>query len=189
MRLLPLFCSIIYLFLLLGCNNEKTTVSQEEDTRFILDSLSKEKVDLDVLKLSPVSEKDLETFEDFQNLNTLMSSIRSSNPFYIKKHADSLHFLVETFKENISEDLKTNTIKSRITVLSTESGLLMQLAEKKNADAQKFTDATIRMITAYNSLIIQLNELSLAIPENIEKELLRENNIIKDSLDIEEKNP
>ncbi|WP_299213334.1 hypothetical protein [uncultured Aquimarina sp.] len=180
---------LILIIICLGCKNENTVNTKEEIEIIQLDSLSKEKADIDVLKLSTQTAKDLESFEDFQNLKSLMLSMNKSNPFHIKKYADSVDLLVQSFKENLSEDLKVNPISSRIAVLATESGLLLQLAQKQNQDAQKLMDANIRLLTAYNSLIIQLNELSLAIPEDIEKELLRERDILRDSiLNPEEKN-
>ncbi|GAA0715196.1 hypothetical protein GCM10009430_09340 [Aquimarina litoralis] len=173
--ILTIFCT--------GCKKENTNTIQEEKEIIQLDSLSKEKATIDVLKLSPEASKNLESFEDFQNLKNLVVSMKESNPFYVRKYADSMNLMVQNFKENISEDLKVNTIISRIAVLATESGLLLQLSENKKQDSQKLINANIRLITAYNSLIIQLNELSLAIPENIEKELLRERDILRDSIE------
>ncbi len=158
----------------IGCKNESASTNQETKTTIQLDSLSKEKITLDLLKLSPDAKKDLETFEDFQNLKTMMSSLRDANPFYVKKYADTLDVLIQTFEENLSEDLNVNTINSRITILLTESGLLKQISARKNIEPEKVLAANMRLIKAYNSLVIQLNELSLAIPENIEKELLRD---------------
>ncbi|WP_299258766.1 hypothetical protein [uncultured Aquimarina sp.] len=180
---------LILTIICLGCKNENTVSTEKEIEIIQLDSLSKEKADIDVLKLSVQTTKDLENFEDFQNLKALILSMNKSNPFDINKYADSVDLLVQNFKENLSEDLKVNPINSRIAVLATESGLLLQLTQKQNQDAQKLMDANIRLLTAYNSLIIQLNELSLAIPEDIEKELLRERDILRDSiLNPEEKN-
>ncbi|AXT57511.1 hypothetical protein J8L88_00140 [Aquimarina sp. MMG015] len=183
-----LYTVVTVTIICVSCKKENTTI-QEEVEIVKLDSLSKEKVEIDVLKLSPQASKDIENFEDFQNLKKLIVSMSKSNPFYIKKYADSMNLLVQSFKENVSEDLKVNNISSRIAVLTTESGLLLQLTETTSQDSQKLMDANIRLLTAYNSLIIQLNELSLAIPENIEKELLRERDILRDSiLSPEEKN-
>ncbi len=167
-----LFLGII--LICFGCQSEKTTNIQGKRPVAKLDSLSKEKIKLNLLKLSPEAEKSLENFEDFQNLRSFITVLRSENSFYVNKHVDSIDLLVSTFKENLSEDLNINTINSRISVLSTETGLLKLLSEKKNKASDKVMKANTRLIKAYNSLIIQLNELSLAIPENIEKELLRE---------------
>ncbi|WP_108868029.1 hypothetical protein [Aquimarina aquimarini] len=167
-----LFLGILLIFF--GCQNEKKIKTQETTPIIQLDSLSKEKADLDLLKLSIEAEKSLESFDDFQNLRSFVTTLRNANPFFVNKHVDSIDLLVSTFKENLSEDLNTNTINSRIRVLSTETGLLKLIAEKKKQDPKKVMEANTRLIKAYNSLIIQLNELSLAIPENIEKELLRE---------------
>jgi len=187
MKSLSLILVLVFITFLLSCQNEKTSTLVEAIQIKQLDSLSNEKVDLNILKLSSQASKDLESFEDFHNLKSLIHSLHTSNAYYIKKYADSMDLLVQSFKENLSEDLKVNTIRSRIAVLSTESGLLVQSSEKKNADSQKLLNGNIRLLTAYNSLIIQLNELSLAIPENIEKELLRERDILRDSISKDEK--
>ncbi|WP_378180727.1 hypothetical protein [Aquimarina sp. SS2-1] len=180
---------LVITIIFFGCKKENTTVKNEEIEIVKLDSLSKEKANIELLKLSPKAAKDLENFEDFRNLKNLILSLSESNPYYVKKYADSVDLLIQSFKENLSEDLKVNNIKSRIAVLTTESGLLMQLTENKNPGPQQLMDANIRLLTSYNSLIIQLNELSLAIPDDIEKELLRERDILRDSiLDPEKEN-
>ena len=179
------FVSILCIITIIcfGCNKEKNSEENEKDLMTEqLDSLSDEKVNIDIIKLSPQATKDLESFEDFKNLRNLMQSLNKSNPFLIRKYSDSIHELIDIFNENLSEDLNVNTINSRTAVLLTESGLLNQLIESKDPNSQKLMNANIRLLTAYNSLIIQLNELSLAIPENIEKELLRERDLLRDSI-------
>ncbi len=173
MKLSPILflCIIVFCF---ACKQQEDSNMQQTQPLAKLDSLSQEKIKLELLKLSPQAEKDLESFEDFQNLRNIMHSLHSANAFYANKYADSVDLLIGTFEENLSEDLNVNTINSRITVLSTESGLLAQLSEKKKPKSEDILNANSRLIKAYNSLIIQLNELSLAIPENIEKELLRD---------------
>ncbi len=171
MRLVLLLGIITICF---GCKTEKSSEVQEEIKIKKIDSLSKEKVKIELLKLSPEAEKDLEIFEDFQNLRNMMLTMHKANAYYACKYADSTDFLIGNFEENLSEDLNVNPINSRITVLSTESGLLIQSSEKKTPNPEEVLKANTRLIRAYNSLIIQLNELSLAIPENIEKELLKD---------------
>ena len=171
MRLFLLAGILLFCF---GCNDSTTSDSKEEIAIIKLDSISKEKIKSELLKLSPDAEKELESFEDFQNLKSIIHTLHKSNPFHVKKYADSVDLLISTFEENLSEDLNVNTINSRITVLSTESGLLGHIAQKKRPTPEEILEANTRLIKAYNSLIIQLNELSLAIPENIEKELLKD---------------
>ncbi|GAA4275153.1 hypothetical protein U6A24_17440 [Aquimarina gracilis] len=165
---------LVIAILCFACKKEKQIVQDSSQTIVRLDSLSNAKINLNLLKLSAEAEKDLETFEDFKNLRSFIQTLSTANPHYIHKHVDSLDLLIQTFDENLSEELNLNTINSRITVMSTELGLLKLLSESKNPNPEKILEANTRMVTAYNSLIIQLNELSLAIPENIEKELLRE---------------
>ncbi|GAA4276531.1 hypothetical protein [Aquimarina mytili] len=171
MRLFLLLGSLLLCF---GCKTENTSALQDDIKVEKIDSLSKEKIKSELLKISPEAEKSLESFEDFQNLRSLMHTMHDANAFYAKKYADSADILVGTFEENLSEDLNVNTINSRITVLSTESALLAQLSKKKRVRSEEILGANTRLIKAYNSLVIQLNELSLAIPENIEKELLKD---------------
>ncbi|WP_148781805.1 hypothetical protein [Aquimarina intermedia] len=140
----------------------------------VLDSLSDNKITLDLLPLSVQAEEDLKSFDDLQALRNLILTMQNSNAFYIQKYADSTDLAVGTLRENIPNDLNTNAISSRLTVLATETALLRHWSEKKMVTEDKLFEANTRLIKAYNSLVIQLNELSLAIPENIEKELLGE---------------
>ncbi|MCK8523116.1 hypothetical protein M0D21_16175 [Aquimarina sp. D1M17] len=169
-----LFLFLAIATLCFSCKQEINTNTNQEVVAVQLDSLSKQQISLDLLKLSSQAEKDLESFEDFHNLRNLAKTLHTSNSFYVRKYADSVEVLIQTFEENLTEDLKVNPINSRITILLTESGLLRQESAKKNPDSVKIMNANRQFLKAYNSLIIQLNELSLAIPENIEKELLRD---------------
>ncbi|GAA4110618.1 hypothetical protein GCM10022393_07790 [Aquimarina addita] len=179
--------SIIYICFVLsliffGCKKDTGTVSAEEQTTVELDSLSKEKIKVKLLKLSPEAKESVEKIEDFQHLKNLMQSMQSSNSFYIKKYADSMNILIQNFNENLSKEWKVNTIKSRISVLLTEAGLLLELSGKEHPESKKLLKANTQLVAAYNSLVIQLNELSLAIPDNIEKELLKEKSLFRDSI-------
>jgi len=165
---------LLIVMVLFSCKKDQESDHEEQPPIASLDSLSKAKININLLTLSAQAKKDLETFEDLKNLQSFMKSFRDFNPYSTRKHNDSLAFLIQTFEENLSQDLKVNPITSRITVLNTELGLLSLNFESKKPDPQKVLDANTRIVKAYNSLIIQLNELSLAIPENIEKELLRD---------------
>lgn len=173
MRSFLFFCTFLFLFSF-GCKKEKPTPVQIAIKHAPLDSLSDEKINVPILKLSSQTKKDLEDFEDFQNLKKMVLTLNKSNAFYIKKYADSVGLLTENVTENLTKELKINTITSRLVVLSTEIGIIKQLIENENPDPKKLLEANKKLVTAYNSLVIQLNELTLAIPENIEKELLRE---------------
>jgi len=170
------------IFICGSCKNEKTSEKITSPIIKPLDSLSKEKIDLDLLQLSPNSKKDLESFEDFQNLKTMIHELHHANPYHIAKNTDSLNILIEYMNENLSQDLKIKPVQSRITVLSTQVGLLQNIVYQQNQEPEKILLANKNLMTAYNSLIIQLNELSLAIPEEIEKELLRDQENLRDSI-------
>lgn len=179
------FLLIVAVLCVLGCKKNTSEIKTDTPKEVVLDSLSTEIVKMDLLPLSTEAEKSISSFDDFKNLRNLLKTMRSSNPFHIKKYADSTDLLIQSFNENLDEgggDMNTNSIKSRIIVLATESGLLMELASKKNPIPQSLLNSNIRLLTAYNSLVIQLNELSLAIPENIEKELLRDTELRRDSI-------
>ncbi len=169
-----IFLLLGILLLSFGCKDDKKQSIASERPIVKLDSLSKEKVKVSLKALSSDAEKNLENFDDFQNLRKLITTMQSANPYYVHKYTDSLSLLMHTFKQNLPKDLSVNTIKSRTNILLTEKGLLSLLAEKKHPDPKKIIEANTRLIIAFNSLITQLNELSLAIPENIEKELLRD---------------
>ncbi len=171
---------LLAMITIIGCSKKQTVVSQTATT-VVLDSLSKEKIKTTLLELSTASSKEMEGYDDFEHLRNLIKSLHTANAHQVYKHADSAYLLVQNLKENLTSDLKTNPIQSRIAVLTTETGLLTQLVNSEHYTADKLMAANDRLITAYNSLIIQLNELSLAIPDNIEKELLRDNEILKDS--------
>lgn len=178
---------LIYLFTLLflflgGCQEKKSVSDTSEPKYASLDSLSKDKVNLKVLELYPQTSKDLNEYDEFRTLKSSIDSLSNANAFQVFKSVDSLEVHIANFEENIPENLKSNPISSRLVVLSTEIGMLRLQTEKKNPDPAKLKTSKVRLINAYNSLVIQLNELTLAIPSNIEEELLRSSENLRDSI-------
>ncbi|WP_378185906.1 hypothetical protein ACE939_12420 [Aquimarina sp. W85] len=174
------FTIFILCAITMACTNctKRNTSNHNEDKKInklpLLDSLSNKKITQDLLLLSPQAQENLKNFDDLQTLSNLIKMMKNSNAFYIQKYTDTTDLAVNTLRENISNDLNTRAISSRLTVLETETALLRHWSEKKMVTEEKLLEANTRLIKAYNSLIIQLNELSLAIPDNIQKELLGE---------------
>jgi len=184
MRIIYLLGSIL---LYLGCANDTTEpIVNDQKVVSVLDSLSTQKINVALLQLSSEAEESIEELEDFKNLRSMMVSLNEANAFFIRKHKDSIGILVNDLEENLSDDYRKNNITSRINLLATASGLLMQLAEKDNPEAKELLNANAKLAEAYNSLVIQLNELSLAIPDSIEEELLRG---LESEEEEEEENP
>lgn len=174
MKNLRLIISILFICTAACTQNTASNTNQTTTKLTALDSLSDKTITHNLLSLSTQAREDLESFDDLQALRKLILTMKNSNAFYIQKYADSTDLAVGTLRENIPNDLNTNAISSRLTVLATETALLRHWAEKKLVTEEKLFEANTRLIKAYNSFVIQLNELSLAIPENIEKELLGE---------------
>lgn len=184
MRIIYLLGSVL---LYLGCANDTTEpIVNDQKVVSVLDSLSTQKINVALLQLSSEAEESIEELEDFKNLRSMMVSLNEANAFFIRKHKDSIGILVNDLEENLSDDYRKNNITSRINLLATASGLLMQLAEKDNPEAKELLNANAKLAEAYNSLVIQLNELSLAIPDSIEEELLRG---LESEEEEEEENP
>ena len=184
MRIIYLLGSVL---LYLGCANDTTEpIVNDQKVVSVLDSLSTQKINVALLQLSSEAEESIEELEDFKNLRSMMISLNEANAFFIRKHKDSIGILVNDLEENLSDDYRKNNITSRINLLATASGLLMQLAEKDNPEAKELLNANAKLAEAYNSLVIQLNELSLAIPDSIEEELLRG---LESEEEEEEENP
>ena len=176
------YCIAVFLIFCVGCKKKQGNDIEVNSNTTVLDSTSKEKIKVSLLALSPEAKKELEDFEDFQHLSTLLQTMRNSNPYYVQKYADSVKSGVMAFSDNRSARLKVNAIDSRITVLSTRSALLSQHAQKQTVDSKTLLDANEELIKGYNSLVIQLNELALAIPDNIREELLQDSEIVRDTI-------
>lgn len=171
-----------------ACKRETDLILTSTKNVIQLDSLSKRQSKIKLLDLSPESLEKVASFDDFKNFQSLIETMEISNPYHIKKHADSIDVLISTVSENLSEDLETKPIQARLKLLATESGLLKDIAEEPYTQAEELLDANSKLLIAYNSLAIQLNELSLAIPENIEQELLKTAESLRDSVKTRPKN-
>ena len=182
---------VLIFFLVLAlttiCCSQSNSKKSIEDQLIYSDSLSKNNAKVKLLSLSPDAQVKLKNFTDYQNLHNFMITLSNANPYYLKKYRDSLDILLFNFKENMAEEqLFVKPIRSRITVLTTRSRLLAEAVDEDNSLEEKVLDQNKKLLEAYNSLIIQLNELSLSIPSIIEQELLKNTIIKKDTIQNEE---
>ncbi len=168
---------------IISCNKDQKKTPLSDQTIIVkLDSLSTQKADTSLLKLSPDAKKDLVGAKEFQILHKKIQQIAIANPFSIKKEVDSVHKALLAFEEHLRPEHDTNPIRTRIVILTTEIGLFKEILDTPNLSPEKVLKHNNRLITAYNSFIIQLNEISLAIPENIENELLKDSEDYRDSI-------
>lgn len=167
---------VIAVLLFLSCKDGEKITAESQTDPHSLDSLKSAKPDINLVKLSAEAERELQNFQDFTQLDTFMNTLHTSNAYFVRKYADSTDFLIQSLKENLKEEkLDINSIKSRTVVLATEAGLLKDLANSDiTSSEEKFLSQKERLLIAYNSFIVQINEHFLAIPENIEKELLQD---------------
>ena len=172
---------VIILISFLSCTNEVAQNNSSQKIQKELDSLSKAQSKIKLLPLSPGTMEKMDSFDDFKNFKSLIETMETSNPYYIKRYADSIDVLISTVSENLSDDLETKPIQARLKLLATESGLLKDIAKEPYPQSEQLLEANTKLLVAYNSLAIQLNELSLAIPENLEKELLKTAENLRDS--------
>lgn len=180
--------SFLFLVIILVCCSKDNTNSSGNHQAFLLDSLSQKKVSIQLLSLSGDAERKFQNFTDYQNLHNLMLTFRESNSYFIKKYQDSLDILLFNFRENMAEEeLFIKPIRSRVNVITTQHRLLAEAVNKSNTTETDILQHNKKLLEAYNSLLIQLNELSLSIPDNIEQELLKNNLFKKDSIRNESK--
>ncbi|UZO82052.1 hypothetical protein NBT05_06165 [Aquimarina sp. ERC-38] len=177
-----LLTGIFFSLNFLSCTN----VSNQEDNTTIaanLDSLSSKAVNIPLIPLAPEAKEKLVNFKDYQDLHNLMVTLNKSNPYFIKKYQDSLDILIFNFKENAAEEkLFEKPIRSRISLLTTYANLLSEQTNKDHPNIENILSGNKKLMTSFNSLIIQLNEISLSIPSTIEKELLKNKFIKKDTI-------
>ena len=165
--ILVLFCFIF------SCSETQKSKLLMERESAILDSLSNEIIDEKLVALLPETNERLTIFEEFQNLNSFMLVVKNANAYNIRKYADSIDIMVQEVDEILSEEFEEKAIHSRLSLLTTTSSMMNQIALHDNPSQKEILKANLNFVKAYNSFLIQLNELSLVIPEELEMKLMQ----------------
>ncbi|WP_424493017.1 hypothetical protein [Salinimicrobium sp. GXAS 041] len=103
-----------------------------------------------------------------------VENLRSQTGKEIILNAEPLLEIMENLNSTIPVPLQTQAVRARTNVLYTKAGILHQLSNKKNENADEIFNAANELIIEFDNFKIQLNELYLKAPEDFELELDRQ---------------
>lgn len=103
-----------------------------------------------------------------------VENLKSRTGKEIILNAEPLLEIMENLNSSIPDTLQTKAVRARTNVLYTKAGILHQLSNKKDENADEIFKAANSLITEFDNFKIQLNELYLKAPEDFERELDRQ---------------
>ena len=79
--------------------------------------------------------------------------------------------IMESLKETVPPQFKTNAVQTRLAVLFTKAKVLERLSRKKNPNPEEIANTAEEIPVEFNNFKIQLNEIFLKTLEDFEAEL------------------
>ncbi|CAM4089030.1 hypothetical protein [Gillisia hiemivivida] len=163
---------ILFIFIMVGCNQKSTENSNESDRKDIQLALTQklEASKVEVILLPEAQEITNEWLayitaqSEIENLKnyTLNDVIANTTP---------ITEIMKSLQETVPVRLQSNAVKARLGVLVTKSKILQQLAEKREVDPEKISKTAKELPLEWNNFKIQINELFLKTLEEFEEEL------------------
>lgn len=105
---------------------------------------------------------------------TAQSEIENFQTYTINEvisNATPVAEIMESLKETVPPQFKTNAVQTRLAVLYTKAKVLERLSKKRNPNPEEIAKTAEEIPVEFNNFKIQLNELFLKTLEDFEAEL------------------
>jgi hypothetical protein len=172
MRIVLLFCVSICV-LLTSCKSDKVSEviieTQEEIDAKTISQKDIESIRYDDFGLSPDSQKAVNDWQKFQELNNQIDLLKEGDLTFFSGDPLIVKTLLQELRTEMPKTLQTNEISARITALDTKTQKLNSLLRISNiSKAEK--------ITTIKELLVTISNLNLQINKKFEFE---KNNVLK----------
>ena len=179
--------SVLILLMLVGfisCKKDNNSVSQIDNDIEQFDSIPLKKTRLKIDPLKPEISKKLSVNPNYNLLKENIELLNRDNYGGMKKTLVSINEYIDELNATFPEELKKNSVLSRLNELKTYSLQLEYLLSKNKNDTVKFESTTKKILVAYNRFTEQLNDITFRLSEEVEKEFQERKNIKKDTTQI-----
>lgn len=116
---------------------------------------------------------------------TAQSEIENFRNYTVREvisNASPIAEIMNSLRETVPEQFKTNAVETRLSVLYTKAKVLEHLSKRKNSKPEEIAVTAEELPVEFNNFKIQLNELFLKTLEEFEQEL-DEFEAVEDTLD------
>lgn len=176
-----------YLIILLICTilscKEKPPVIQEVGYNIYNDSIPKKRDRVKLFKLKASIQKKTDEYQSFTATKEQIDSLNFAPFNKVEEISYILNEQLDELPKELDSTLKTKGVLSRITQIKTYSSAISFEMSKLHKDTTKINNHLVKVIKSYNDLITQLNETSAKLPEEIKKQLEKNIEIKKDTVE------
>ena len=180
------FSIVIFLMLVgfISCKKEKDSSDPIGINVEQFDSIPLSKTRLKIDPLKPEISKKISVNPNYNLLKENIELLNKDNYGGMSKTLVSINEYIDELNATFPDDLKKNSVLSRLNELKTYSLQLEYLLSKKQNDTVKFEKTTKKILVAYNRFTEQLNDITFRLSEDVEKELQQRKNIKKDTTQV-----
>lgn len=166
------FFRIVLILLIAGCNRNQDSGSVEsqtlQDTTVLSASLQYPN---EQVILVPEAREITIDWLAYVTAQNEIENFRNYTVSEVIANASPIAEIMNSLRETVPDQFKTNAIQTRLSVLYTKAKVLEHLSNKKNRPMQELVITAEELPVEFNNFKIQLNELYLKTLEDFELEL------------------
>lgn len=170
-KLIISFAILFSLILIFNCKEKKSEIDSNPVTYEEINITQKniEGIKYTEYALSNLSEKQIEDWLRFQELNSQIEILKKGDLAFFNDETELLTTFINELKEQIPKKLNSPAIQSRLSVLETCFFKLEGINNLKNLDKVTILDYIKDVLVAHSNLILQINKKLEQESQNIEK--------------------
>ena len=175
--------NFLFLFLIIvSCQDNNSTPNNTNTYLFSNDTISRLKLNFKLDKLNRKANKALNENTSFNEIKKSLDTIKRTNYANLYEVNSSLQDYLVEFKQQLDLPFQNKGVLSRINQIENYSNKLEYLITKEKVDTTLINSNVKKVLSSYNSLVIQLNEGVYDIPEQIKKQIKKKDSIIGEPL-------
>ena len=174
--------NILFLFLIIVSSQNNSTPTNTNTYLFSNDTISRLKLNFKLDKLNRKANKALNENTSFNEIKKSLDTIKKTNYANLYEVNSSLQDYLIEFKQQLDLPFQNKGVLSRINQIENYSNKLEYLITKEKVDTTLINTNVKKVLSSYNSLVIQLNEGVYDIPEQIKKQIKKKDSIIGEPL-------
>ena len=174
--------NILFLFLIIVSCQNNSTPTNTNTYLFSNDTISRLKLNFKLDKLNRKANKALNENTSFNEIKKSLDTIKKTNYANLYEVNSSLQDYLIEFKQQLDLPFQNKGVLSRINQIENYSNKLEYLITKEKVDTTLINTNVKKVLSSYNSLVIQLNEAVYDIPEQIKKQIKKKDSIIGEPL-------
>lgn len=158
---MPKYMTVLMIYLLISCGNNKTQQTnpdvRKQDT-FIIEEADLSKLNYSDFILDKTSKKEISGWLKYDELQKKINELKNADLSYYKSDKKVVETLIEEFTTSIPENIQTDAVNARVLVVQNMYYKLNSIINLSTSTKADIIESIANLLQAFSNLNFQINK-------------------------------